>query len=63
MARPGAEGGRDAFHAYLNLRENPAGANAELWQHAGGCRAWLRVVRDTRSHALLEVTLARETPR
>jgi methylglutamate dehydrogenase subunit B len=63
MARPAADAGAAAFHDYLNLRGNPAGPHAELWQHAGGCRAWLRVVRDTRTHAILEVTLAREVPR
>ena len=52
-----------AFHDYLNLRENPAGPNAELWQHAHGCRVWLRVVLDTRTHAVLEVALAREAAR
>ncbi|MBP7241171.1 sarcosine oxidase subunit delta [Amaricoccus sp.] len=49
-----------AFDAYLHLRDNPAGPNAELWHHAFGCRAWLRVVRDTRTHAILEVGLARD---
>jgi heterotetrameric sarcosine oxidase delta subunit len=59
LARPAAEAGAAAWHDYLHLRDNPAGPNAELWQHAGGCRAWLRVVRDTRTHAILEVGLAR----
>ena len=63
MARPAADAGAEAWHDYLHLRENPAGPNAELWQHVSGCRAWLRVVRDTRDHAVLEVGLARERPR
>ena len=63
LARPEADAGAEAFHAYLNLRDNPCGQNAELWQHVSGCRAWLRVVRDTRDHAVLEVGLARERPR
>ncbi len=63
LARPDGDAGAAAFHDYLYLRENAAGPNAELWQHEGGCRAWLRVVRDTRSHAVLEVALAREWPR
>ena len=63
LARPAAEEGPEAFHDYLDLRRNPAGPHAELWQHAGGCRAWLRVVRDTVSHAVLEVALAREATR
>ncbi len=49
--------------AYLHLRENPAGPHAELWQHEQGCRAWLRVERDTVSHAILSVALAREARR
>jgi sarcosine oxidase subunit delta len=63
LARPLGDAGAAAFHDYLNLRENPDGPHAELWQHEGGCRAWLRVVRDTRTHAILEVALAREVPR
>ena len=53
----------EAWHDYLNLRDNPEAPNAELWQHVGGCRAWLRVVRDTRDHRVLEVGLAREAAR
>ena len=63
MARPTAGAAAAAFHDYLNLRDNPAGPNPELWQHTGGCRAWLRVVRDTRDHTVLEVALAREAAR
>ncbi len=58
--RPAPDAGADAFHEYLHIRDNPAGPNAELWQHAFGCRAWLRVVRDTTSHAILSVALARD---
>jgi len=32
------------------LRENPAGRHEELWYHQHGCRSWLRVTRDTRTH-------------
>ncbi len=63
LARPDPGAGAEAFHDYLNIRDNPAGPNPELWQHVGGCRAWLRVVRDTRSHGVLEVALAREAAR
>ena len=30
---------------------------AELWYHGGGCRSWLRVVRDTRNHDIQSVAL------
>ena len=45
-----------AWHAYVYLRDNPAGPHREYWQHEAGCRAWLVVERDTRSHAILDVT-------
>jgi methylglutamate dehydrogenase subunit B len=48
-----------AWHDYVHLRDNPAGPQRELWQHVGGCRAWLVVTRDTRSHAILGVEPAR----
>ncbi len=63
LDRPGAEAGAAAFDDYLHIRDNPAGPNAELWLHAHGCRAWLRVVRDTRTHAVLEAALARDAAR
>jgi sarcosine oxidase subunit delta len=59
MDRPDGDTGLEAFHDYVHIRDNPAGPHAELWQHDGGCRAWLRVVRDTRTHAIAEVRLAR----
>jgi len=63
LDRPGPEQGVGAFDDYLHVRDNPAGPNAELWRHERGCRAWLRVVRDTRTHAILETGLAREARR
>ncbi|QPH52976.1 sarcosine oxidase subunit delta [Pontivivens ytuae] len=56
--RPGAEASAEAWDAYVHLRDNPAGPHAELWQHASGCRAWLRVERDTRTHQILKVERA-----
>jgi heterotetrameric sarcosine oxidase delta subunit len=38
---------------YVYLRHNPRGRHEELWQHHAGCRAWLRVVRDTLTHEIL----------
>ncbi len=56
--RPAADAGAAAFHDYVHLRDNPAGPHDELWLHERGCRAWLRVRRDTTSHAVLSVALA-----
>ena len=38
---------------YVYLRDNPAGAHRELWHHVAGCRHWLVVTRDTRTHEIL----------
>jgi len=52
--RPDSDSAAD-FHDYVFLRDNPAGVMDELWQHTGGCRSWLVVTRDTRSHDILAV--------
>jgi methylglutamate dehydrogenase subunit B len=51
---------RDATYEAVYLRENPAGPHDELWYHAFGCRGWLRVRRDTRTHEILGAELAGE---
>lgn len=53
-ARPRPEGAAPAadWFAYVYLRDNPAGPIEEFWQHDGGCRAWLIVTRDTRTHRI-----------
>jgi len=57
MARPSGDDAA-AFYDYAYLRTNPAGQHRELWYHAAGCRRWLVVTRDTRTHAIADVTLA-----
>jgi heterotetrameric sarcosine oxidase delta subunit len=51
-----------AWHRYVFIRSNPRGAHREFWQHAMGCRQWLTVDRDTATHAIAQVRLAREEP-
>lgn len=63
MARPRGDAGAEAFHDYLNLRENPEGRHEELWHHEMGCRSWLVVARDTRTHEVFAVRRARDVPR
>ncbi len=41
----------------LFTRTNPRGRSSELWRHAYGCRAWLRLERDTASHEIVETAL------
>lgn len=57
VTRP-ADDDTAAFDAYVYLRANPAGPHGELWYHAGGCRSWLVVARDTRTHAIAATRLA-----
>lgn len=47
-----------AWSDYVFQRTNAAGPHREYWQHAGGCRAHLAVVRDTTTHEILSVDYA-----
>ena len=40
------------------FRDNPSGRHEELWYHGLGCRSWLRVTRDTRTHEIFSVDFA-----
>jgi sarcosine oxidase subunit delta len=60
--RPTADASADAWYAYTYLRDNPMGPHRELWYHAQGCRTWLIVERDTRTHALSSVINAKAAP-
>ena len=42
----------------LYLRDNPAGRHVELWYHGSGCRAWLKVTRDTCTHEIFAAEFA-----
>lgn len=59
LTRPAPDAPAEAWHDYVHLRDNPADTHRELWHHGFGCRAWLVVERDTRSHAILSVLPAR----
>jgi len=50
----------DDFHDYLHLRDNPAGNHRELWYHEQGDRSWLIVTRNTLTHDIVLVELARD---
>lgn len=56
---PAAPHAGDAFQIYLHLRENPAGLVRELWFHDEGDRSWLVVTRNTLTHEIVSVELAR----
>jgi sarcosine oxidase subunit delta len=50
-------------YGYVYLRENPAGVLREHWYHAQGCRQWLVVTRDTRTHEIFAAELAKDAAR
>jgi sarcosine oxidase subunit delta len=52
LVRPDPNAGLQAYVDYVYLRDNPAGPHRELFQHIGGCRAFLSVWRDTRTHQI-----------
>lgn len=56
---PYADNALETFYDYLYLRDNPAGPHQELWFHEQGDRSWLVVTRDTLTHEILQVELAR----
>ncbi|MBB2202377.1 sarcosine oxidase subunit delta [Gluconacetobacter tumulisoli] len=53
---PGA--GAEAWAEYVYLRDNPSGPHRELWYHGAGCRSWLVVTRNTRTHEILDTERA-----
>jgi sarcosine oxidase subunit delta len=55
---PSAPDAERAFYDYVYLRDNPAGPHREFWHHVSGCRSWLIVTRDTRSHEILAAEFA-----
>lgn len=58
-SQPGAE---QAFCDYVYLRDNSAGRLREFWYHAAGCRTWLVVERDVRTHQIIRAEAAGENP-
>lgn len=58
-----AENAAGAFHDYVYLRDNPAGEHRELWYHEQGDRSWLVVTRNTVTHEISKVELARDVAR
>ena len=58
-----AENALTGFTDYGYLRDNPAGLHRELWFHEGGDRSWLVVTRDTTTHEITNVEMARDVAR
>jgi heterotetrameric sarcosine oxidase delta subunit len=58
-----AENAASQFYEYQYLRENPAGEHRELWFHEAGDRSWLVVTRNTLTHEISKVEIARDVAR
>ena len=64
IGRPdGLTASDEEMHDYAYLRDNPAGEHRELWYHEQGDRSWLVVTRDTLTHEITSVELARDVAR
>ena len=55
-----ADEDRDLWHDFIFLRNNWLGLHTEYWHHVVGCRQWLIVDRDTGTHLIKGVSLARD---
>ena len=51
------------MHDWAYLRDNPAGEHRELWYHEQGDRSWLVVTRNTLTHEITDVVMARDEAR
>jgi len=58
VARPNPNADVGEFVDYVYFRDNPRGVHHEYWHHVVGCRQWLRVLRDTRTHEIHAVVTA-----
>ena len=58
-----ADDAAEQFYNYQYLRNYPAGEHRELWFHEGGDRSWLVVTRNTVTHEISNVELARDVAR
>ena len=52
VKRPAPDANLDAFFDYVYIRKNPKGWHTEWWHHIGGCRQWVKVVRNTLTHEI-----------
>ncbi|MDE2167714.1 MAG: sarcosine oxidase subunit delta [Alphaproteobacteria bacterium] len=58
VKRPDFDARESLWVDYVYMRDNPAGRHREHWYHTTGCRSWLTVTRDTRTHQILTVEFA-----
>ena len=52
VTRPAPDASEQEFFDYVYTRDNPKGWHTEWWHHVGGCRQWVKVVRNTMTHEI-----------
>lgn len=57
LHRPAPDAEAAVWDDYLHNRDNPAGKTQDLWYHEYGCGSWLKVTRNTVTHAVLGAEL------
>lgn len=55
VAPANLEGEADSAFAAVYVRTNPKGWHTEWWHHVGGCRRFVKVVRNTLTHEIAAV--------
>ncbi len=55
VVRPADDASQDDWYDYVYTRDNPAGRHREYWHHVNGCRAWIVLERDTRTHEIFSI--------
>ena len=60
VQRPPADAPARDFFRYVYVRANPKGWHREWWHHAGGCRLWIQVARNTLTHEICATARAGE---
>ncbi len=58
--RPKETASESEFFDYVYARENPKGWHIEWWHHVGGCRQWVKVVRNTATHEIYKTGFAQD---
>jgi sarcosine oxidase subunit delta len=56
LKRPAPGAPPECWVDYVYIRNNQAGAHNELWYHAASCRSFLKVERNTLTHAILSTS-------
>ena len=57
VVRPQEDEPLDKHVEFVYMRDNPCGEHTEYWQHTGGCRSWVKVLRNTKTNEVVDAGL------